>query len=82
MSMEVLYQLHDTPTAGHLGIAKTLQRVRQRYYWVGCHQDVQQWCKSCDACAARKGPPKAIRVANTMMCAVSSALPVASKLLN
>ena len=58
---EVLYQLHEIPTAGHLGIAKTLHRVRQRYYWVGCHQDVQQWCKSCDACAARKGPPKAIR---------------------
>ena len=28
---EVLYRLHDTPTAGHLGITKTLQRVQQKY---------------------------------------------------
>ena len=58
---EVLHQLHDTATSGHLGISKTLQRIRERYYWVGCHQDVQQWCKSCDVCATRKGPHKTIR---------------------
>ena len=27
---EVLHQLHDTATSGHLGISKTLQRVRER----------------------------------------------------
>ena len=43
---DVLHQLHDTVTSGHLG--------------VGCHQEVQQWCKSCDVCATRKGPPKAV----------------------
>lgn len=56
----MLYQLHDTATSGHLRISKTLQRVRERYYWVQCHQDVQQWCKSCNICAMRRGPPRAI----------------------
>ena len=35
-----------------------LERIRKRYYWVGCHQDVQQWSKTCDT---RKGPPKVIQ---------------------
>ncbi len=38
---EVLRQLHSTPTAGHFGIAKTLGRLRDRFYWVWCHCDVQ-----------------------------------------
>ena len=30
---EVLQQLHNTKTSGHLGVAKTLGRIRQRFYW-------------------------------------------------
>ena len=58
---EVLHQLHDSETSGHLGISKTLKRVQERFYWVGCNQDVKHWCSSCDACASRKGPPRAVR---------------------
>ncbi|CAH1229798.1 RTL1 [Branchiostoma lanceolatum] len=31
----VLQQLHDDPTAGHFGHARTLRRVRRRFYWPG-----------------------------------------------
>ena len=55
---EALYQLHNTTTSGHLGISKTLGRVRERYYWIGCRQDVQRWCRACDICASRNGPQK------------------------
>ena len=55
---EALYQLHNTSTSGHLGISKTLGRVRERYYWIGCRQDVQRWCRNCDTCASRNGPQK------------------------
>ena len=58
---EVLHQLHNTVTSGHLGVSKTLGRVRERFYWVGCQRDVQDWCRSCDACASRKGPSRNIR---------------------
>ncbi|GFX53983.1 retrovirus-related Pol polyprotein from transposon 412 [Trichonephila clavipes] len=35
---------------------KTLHRVRERFCWGKVRADVEQWCKSCDACSARKGP--------------------------
>ena len=38
---EALQQLQDCETSGHLGVAKTLKRVRERFYWVGCNQDVK-----------------------------------------
>ena len=57
----ILRELHDSKTAGHLGVAKTLGRVKQRYYWYRCTQDVRDWCRKCDLCAARKKPQKAPR---------------------
>ncbi|GFX21614.1 hypothetical protein TNCV_1400281 [Trichonephila clavipes] len=53
---EVLKELHGSPTGGHFGVMKTLHRVRQRFCWGKVRADVEQWCKSCDACSARKGP--------------------------
>ena len=58
---KVLQQLHNLPTSGHLGVAKTLGRVRQRFYWIQCRRDVQDWCRNCDVCAQRKGPQKRTR---------------------
>jgi len=55
---EVLQQLHNSQTAGHLGVAKTLSRVRERFYWVQCVRDVQQWCRNCDVCAQKRGPQR------------------------
>ncbi|GFX85048.1 hypothetical protein TNCV_4998771 [Trichonephila clavipes] len=53
---EVLKELHDSPTGGRFGVMKTLHRVRERFFWGKVRADVEQWCKSCDACSARKGP--------------------------
>ncbi|GFU71982.1 retrovirus-related Pol polyprotein from transposon 412 [Trichonephila clavipes] len=53
---EVLKELHGSPTGGHFGVMKTLNRVRERFFWGKVRADVEQWCKSCDACSARKGP--------------------------
>jgi len=55
---EVLQQLHNSQTAGHLGVAKTLSRVRERFYWVQCGRDVQDWCRNCDVCAQKRGPQR------------------------
>ncbi|GFW65658.1 retrovirus-related Pol polyprotein from transposon 412 [Trichonephila clavipes] len=52
---EVLKELHGSPTGGHF-VMKTLHRVRERFFWGKVRADVEQWCKSCDACSARKGP--------------------------
>ena len=58
---EVLQQLHNTQTAGHLGVAKTPSRVRERFYWVQCRHDVREWCRNCDLCAQKRGPQKKIK---------------------
>ena len=58
---KVLQQVHNLPTSGHLGIAKTLGHARERFYWVQCQCDVQDWCRNCDVCAQRGGPHKKTR---------------------
>ena len=36
---EIMTQLHDSRTAGHLGRDKTVNRVRSRFYWPGMNDD-------------------------------------------
>ncbi|MBJ5510257.1 hypothetical protein JGG51_24020 [Salmonella enterica subsp. enterica serovar Meleagridis] len=37
-------------------MAKTLEKVKERFYWLRCRSDVENWCRRCDTCASRKGP--------------------------
>ena len=56
---EVLAAFHDEVTAGHLGIARTYQTIRQRYYWWGMSEAVKKYVQSCHSCQTRKRPGKA-----------------------
>ncbi|GFX04741.1 retrovirus-related Pol polyprotein from transposon 412 [Trichonephila clavipes] len=49
------------PPRGHFGIMKTIQKVRERFYWNNVRRDVEKWCHICDPCAVRKGPRKRTR---------------------
>ncbi|GFT23545.1 retrovirus-related Pol polyprotein from transposon 412 [Trichonephila clavipes] len=40
---------------------KNLQKVRERFYWNNVRSDVEKCCRTCDPCAARKGPRKRTR---------------------
>ncbi|KAJ8932053.1 hypothetical protein NQ318_008401 [Aromia moschata] len=40
-------EIHNGSTGGHLGVTKTLGKVRERFYWVNCTTDVKEWCKKC-----------------------------------
>ncbi|KAJ3659762.1 hypothetical protein Zmor_011435 [Zophobas morio] len=53
---EVLRKMHDGGSGVHFGINKTLYKVRERFYWVRCREEVESWCKKCTTCAAVKGP--------------------------
>ena len=59
---EVLTDLHDRAVGGHLGIDKTLGRLRERYYWPGYYNDTCEWCRNCPTCASRKNPAPKARV--------------------
>ncbi len=58
----ILRQLHDLRISGHQGVARTMHKVQQRYYWPGYAQDVARWCAKCTACARHKGQAKPARV--------------------
>jgi len=51
----ILHELHDAPTGGHVGVTKTLKRLRERVYWYGMDRDVLQYVRSCVSCAAKPG---------------------------
>jgi hypothetical protein len=58
----VLNQVHNTLTGGHLGVRKTLYKIKKRYFWYQIRNDVKNWCSKCDTCAMKKAPhrkPKA-----------------------
>eukprot|EP00731_Ephydatia_muelleri_P035045 Em0093g14a len=52
----VLAELHEGVTGGHLGQEKTLMKLKERFYWPGHWNDVQNWCNTCAACISRKTP--------------------------
>uniref|UniRef100_A0A3B3SFD3 Gypsy retrotransposon integrase-like protein 1 n=1 Tax=Paramormyrops kingsleyae TaxID=1676925 RepID=A0A3B3SFD3_9TELE len=56
MQEEVLKALHGSAGSGHFGVTKTLRRVRQGFYWGRLRRDVEDFCRCCDLCTARKGP--------------------------
>ncbi|KAL4004005.1 hypothetical protein ACER0C_003718 [Sarotherodon galilaeus] len=53
---QVLELVHGSVGAGHYGTAKTLRRLRGRFYWPGCRRDVELHVHCCDTCTAQKGP--------------------------
>ena len=56
LRQKVLYHCHDSPTAGHQGIDKTLERLRKVAYWVNMAQDVEKHCRECLTCQKSKLP--------------------------
>lgn len=53
---QVLIENHSLVTAGHLGIRKTLIRLRKKYYWPGMVSDVKKFVNSCEPCLEIKIP--------------------------
>ena len=53
---EVLQVVHGAVGSGHFGVTKTLRRLRLGFYWGQHKRDVEDFCRRCDGCTARKGP--------------------------
>ena len=53
---QVLQYSHDIKASGHLGLKKTLSKIRQGYYWPGLQNDVRAYIGGCEKCAERKNP--------------------------
>lgn len=50
----VLEETHDRPTGGHFGSKKTINKIKQRFYWKSLDEDVKSYIASCDKCQRRK----------------------------
>ncbi|KAL6478149.1 hypothetical protein MHYP_G00139840 [Metynnis hypsauchen] len=52
----VLRSLHDE--CGHLGIEKTAELIKERFYWPKMSSDIERYVKNCGRCIARKTLPQ------------------------
>ena len=50
-------ELHSKETAGHLGVDKTIEKIKQRFFWVNLSRDVKKLIRECYDCQKAK-PPK------------------------
>ncbi|GFX04467.1 retrovirus-related Pol polyprotein from transposon 17.6 [Trichonephila clavipes] len=55
---DILRHFHDAPTAGHLGFAKTYDRIRKRFYWPEWYRNVVRYVMHCRECQRRKSVPQ------------------------
>ncbi|GFV58759.1 transposon Tf2-9 polyprotein [Trichonephila clavipes] len=55
---DILRHFHDAPTAGHLGFAKTYDRIRKRFYWPGMYRNVVRYVMHFRECQRRKSVPQ------------------------
>src|SRR3954451_3191518 len=53
LRQDILYDHHDSPCAGHLGQARTLELVRRQFYWPTLVKDTE-YVNSCEECQRNK----------------------------
>ena len=56
MRPKILKSIHSSTTAAHLGVTKTLEKLRARFYWPGHKKDVGVFVSSCLVCQQRNSP--------------------------
>jgi hypothetical protein len=50
----ILEECHDSPAAGHFGIAKTYELVTRNYYWPTLRKYIKDYVSGCDTCIRNK----------------------------
>lgn len=58
---EILNRGHDQPLAAHLGVFKTLRRIKERYFWPKMNQEIKFYINNCERCKACKAPNVILR---------------------
>ena len=54
LRQSALQHLHNN--SGHLGLHKTMEKLKERFYWPGYENDVTKWISECQACQQQKAP--------------------------
>ena len=51
---EVIYRIHNSPTGGHLGIVRTAEEFRKRFYFPRFSEYLTDYIKNCLSCSTLK----------------------------
>lgn len=57
LKSKILFELHNTPVAGHAGVRKTLSRLATSFYWASMAKDVKSYVVNCHVCQQSKYCP-------------------------
>jgi hypothetical protein len=52
----ILREYHNGLSACHLGLMKTFEKIRERYFWPGLYSDAKSWIDNCQDCRRLKSP--------------------------
>ncbi|UYV70936.1 hypothetical protein LAZ67_8001165 [Cordylochernes scorpioides] len=52
---EIMSEYHNHMLNGHLGVARTTYRLKNKHYWPSMLKDVSEFVKTCHLCQSRKG---------------------------
>ena len=52
--LKILELAHDIALSGHLGAEKTIQRIKERFYWPNWEFQTKQYVQSCNVCQKTK----------------------------
>ena len=58
LQADILKHFHDEPSSGHLGFAKTYDRICKRFYWRGMFKTIRRYVMHCRECQRRKAVPQ------------------------
>lgn len=53
---QVLLACHDDVTAGHLGVTRTVDKIRKRYFWPSMTRQIIHYVRTCVECQMKKRP--------------------------
>lgn len=52
--LAIIDEFHNSPHGGHIGIRKTVTKLKQRYVWKHMRQMVKRFINACELCAKNK----------------------------
>lgn len=61
MKEDILSEMHGGVSGGHMGINRTLNKIKEYFYWPDMRADVENAISRCDRCEAAKGPQRKSR---------------------
>ena len=54
LKTQTIQAIHEHPTVGHVGLAKTLFHLSKSYYWPNMNKTIQRFIRNCHSCRANK----------------------------